>query len=291
LSPLRAAERSVVADQLHVFLFEHHAVRGALVQLDAAWKTIRSFRAYPAVVETLLGESIVAAALLASTMKQTSGTLLLQIQGDGPLRLLVAECSRDYGLRCTARWDDAIGPAPLDALIGNGRCAITLGGTDGRTRYQGIVPLEQPDLASALEGYMAQSEQLDTRIALYADREHAAGLLLQRVPDRRDPDPDAWNRIVHLGLTVTRGELAALSAPTLLRRLFPEDDVRLYSGQALRFACSCSAERVRTMLRALGRAEVESIIAERGEVEVICEFCNQRYGFDADACGRLFVSD
>jgi len=280
-----------MADRLHVFLFEHVAVRGAVVQLDTAWKTIRSLRDHPAPVEALLGEGIVAAALLASTIKSSTGTLLLQMQGDGQLKLLVAECSSDYGLRCTARWDERIAPATLATLIGNGRCAITLGDADGRTRYQGIVPLEQATLSSALESYMAQSEQLETRIALFADREHATGMILQRVPDRRDPDPDAWNRVAHLGLTVTHAELATLSAPTLLRRLFPEDDVRLYSGKPLRFACTCSADRVRNMLLTLGRAEVEGIIAERGEVEVTCEFCNQRYALDAAACDQLFAGD
>ncbi len=277
-----------MADLLHVFLFEHVAVRGALVQLDQSWRTIRSLRTYPAPVERLLGESIVAAALLASTIKTTSGTLLLQMQGDGPLTLLVAECSNDFGLRCTARWSDGIEAAPLSQLVGQGRCAITLGNADGSPRYQGIVPLEAATLAAALEGYMARSEQLDTRIELCADANTAAGMLLQRIPDRPDADEDGWNRVIHLGATVTAMELSTLPAPALLRRLFPEDDVRLFSGRTLRFACKCTPERVRTMLTSLGQAEVASIIAERGEVEVVCDYCNQRYAFGASECDRLF---
>lgn len=280
-----------MADQLHVFLFEQVAVRGALVQLDQTWRSIRALRAYPEPVERLLGESVVAAALLASTIKTTSGSLLLQMQGEGPLTLLVAECSNDYGLRCTARWTGDVSAAPLAQLVGNGRCAITLGNADGRTRYQGIVALDAATLAAALEGYMARSEQLDTRIMLFAEPDAAAGMILQRIPDRRDADPDDWNRVVHLGGTVSLIELRNLPAPALLRRLFPQDDVRLFSGRALRFACTCTPERVRTMLTTLGRAEVEQILAERGEVEVFCEFCNQRYAYGAQECARLFAAD
>jgi molecular chaperone Hsp33 len=139
-----------VSDQLHVFLFEQLAVRGALVQLDEAWREIRALRNYPPVLESLLGESVVAAALLASTIKRSDGTLLLQMQGRGPVNLLVAECSSEFGLRCTARWEGPLAPAPLKDLIGNGRCAITLGSGEGRSLYQGIVPLESPRLAGAL---------------------------------------------------------------------------------------------------------------------------------------------
>lgn len=276
-------------DRLHGFVFEHIAVRGAMVQLDATWRFIRSLRAYPAVVEGLLGEGVVASALLASTIKRTSGRLLLQMQGDGPLGLLLAECSSDYGLRCTARFDADIQPGPLPALLGQGHCAITLG--DGTQRYQGIVPLEGATLASALEGYMARSEQLETRMLLFADAAFAGGLLLQRIPERHEGDPDAWNRVVHLGSTLTADELRSLPAPMLLRRLFPQDDVRLFDGRMLRFACTCSPERVRGMLTSLGAAEVEQVLAEQGRIEVTCEFCGQRYEFGPAACRAWFDAD
>ena len=279
-----------MSDQLHVFVFENVAVRGALVQLGATWRHIRSLREYPLVVESVLGESVVAAVLLASTLKTGTGSLLLQMQGDGALSLLVAECSGDFGLRCTARWNEGIRAEPLPALLGNGRCAITLGGSDGRPRYQGIVPLAGTTLAATIESYMGRSEQLDTRIMLFADPQAASGLLLQRVPERHDADADGWNRVIHLGSTVTAAELHELPAPTLLRRLFPEDDVRLFSGRALRFACSCTPARVRGMLQTLGAKEVEAIIAEQGQVEVTCEFCGQRYAFAPDECRRLFAA-
>jgi molecular chaperone Hsp33 len=275
-------------DLLHVFVFEHIAVRGALVQLDDTWRYIRSLRAYPQAVETLLGESIVAAALLASTLKSESGNLLLQIQGDGPVRLLVAECSSELGLRCTARCADSVAAAALTELIGHGRCAITVGATDDARRYQGIVPLDRPTLAGVLESYMQRSEQLATRILLFADAQAASGLLLQRIPGRSDADSDGWNRLGHLAATVSADELRALSAAMLLRRLFPEDDLRLFGGRPLRYQCSCSRERVAGMLVSLGREEVEQVIAEQGQVEVTCEFCGRSYTFTAEDARGLF---
>jgi molecular chaperone Hsp33 len=277
----------VVSDFLHGFMLEHVAVRGAIVQLDAAWRFMRTLRAYPDVVESLLGEGLVAAALLASTLKRTHGSLLLQMQGDGALQLLLAECSSDYGLRGTARWSEPIARAPLNELIGSGRCVITLGGSGG-ARYQGIVPIESRSLARALEDYMRRSEQLDTRMLLHADAHAAVGLLLQRIPDRTDADPDDWNRVQHFAATASAQELRELPAPTLLRRLFPQDDVRLFEGRALRFACSCSIQRVEGMLTGLGSSEVESVLAERGRMEVSCEFCGQSYVLSAEQCRALF---
>jgi molecular chaperone Hsp33 len=277
-----------MTDSLHGFLFERIAVRGAIVQLDATWRHMRTLRAYPEVVESLLGEAVVASALLASTLKRTHGSLLLQMQGDGALKLLLAQCSSDYGLRGTARWSDPIAPAPLNDLIGTGRCVITLGGSDG-ARYQGIVPLESATLAQALEDYMRRSEQLETRMVLDASAQGAVGLLVQRIPDRSDPDPDDWNRVQHLAATASARELRELPVPTLLRRLFAQDDVRLFDGRGVRFECSCSTQRVESMLTGLGRSEVEAVLAERGRVEVTCEYCGQMYVFSPELCRALFA--
>jgi molecular chaperone Hsp33 len=279
-----------VSDQLHVFLFERFGARGALVQLSDTWQAIRRLRAYPDVLERLLGESVVASALLASTLKRSTGSLLIQFQGQGPIRLLVAECASDFALRCTARWQGALSPSSLGALFGNGHCAITVGSGDGRALYQGIVPLESATLTAALERYMERSEQLETRLWLFAGAEHAGGMLLQRVPQSSDADDEDFNRAVHFGATVHAEEIYALSAPALLRRLFPEDDVRLFSGRPLRFRCSCTRDRVQNMLVMLGRGEVEQIIAQEGQVEVTCEFCNQPYRFAPDECRSWFAA-
>lgn len=278
-----------MSDQLHVFLFERFAARGALVQLTESWRAIRRLREYPEMLERLLGESVVAAALLASTLKRSTGSLILQIQGQGPVKLLVAECASDFALRCTARWQGALAPAPLGALFGNGHCAITVGGGGDRPVYQGIVPLESATLTGALERYMDRSEQLETRLWLFASSDHAAGLLLQRVPQPEEADREDFNRAVHFAATVTASEICALSAPALLRRLFPQDDVRLFSGRTLRFRCSCTSERVRNMLLMLGKAEVEQVIADQGKVEVTCEFCNQAYSFEPAECLAWFA--
>ena len=279
-----------MSDQLHVFLFERFAARGALVQLSDSWCAIKRLREYPQILERLLGESVVAAALLASTLKRSTGSLIMQIQGQGPVKLLVAECASDFALRCTARWEGVVSPAPLGELFGNGHCAITVGGGGDRPVYQGIVPLENATLTGALERYMDRSEQLETRIWLFAGPANAGGLLLQRVPQSQDADDDEnFNRAVHFGATVTAAEIYALSAPALLRRLFPEDDVRLFSGRALRFRCSCTRDRVRNMLLMLGKTEVEQVIADQGKVAVTCEFCNQTYAFDPEECRAWFA--
>lgn len=276
-------------DRLHTFLFEHAPVRGALAQLGPAWTTVRGLRTYPPVLERLLGEAMAAAALLATTVK-FPGSLLMQMQGSGPLTLLAAECTHDLRMRAVARWRaDLPDQAAPHALLGDGRCALTLKGDDGRPVYQGVVPVEGETLAQVLEHHLAGSEQIETRLLLTAGTHHAAGLLLQRTPDRAEPDPDAWRRLALLGATATARELAELAPTELLRRLFPEDDVRLYAGRPLAFGCSCSAERVEAMLRMLGRDEVGAVLVERGVVEITCEFCNRRYALDAQACAALFT--
>jgi len=280
---------STTRDLLHGFIFEHIAVRGAIVQLDDTWRYIRSLRSHPVAVERLLGESIVAAALLASTLKNEASNLLLQMQGDGPLRLLVAECTSDLGLRCTARFSEGIEPGPLTELLRNGRCAITVGDTEQARRYQGVVPLDRATLSGALEAYMERSEQLDTRVLLFADAGAASGLLLQRIPGRSDEDADGWNRIVHMGATVSADELRSLSAAMVLRRLFPEDDIRMFDGRPVRYHCSCSQERVAGMLTSLGREEVKEMLAEQGCIDVTCEFCGRGYAFAPDEARRLFA--
>jgi len=279
-----------MSDLLHTFMFEHIAARGAIVQLEAAWQSMRALRRYPSIVESLLGESVVAAALLASTLKRDRGSLSIQMQGDGDLTLLLGECSNDYALRGTARWREGIGQAPLERLIGRGRCAITLRAEgDAGASYQGVVPIEGASLAQALEAYMERSEQLSTRLFLHAALDGCSGLLLQRTPARADRDPDDWNRLQHLAATVRPEEMRDCSAPELLRRLFPHDDLRLFSGRDLSFACSCSRERVRGMLAALGAEEVESVLNEQGKMEVACDFCGRAYTLSPEECRALFA--
>jgi molecular chaperone Hsp33 len=279
-------------DCLHRFLFEHYPIRGYLVHLDASWRALLEHRKYPDAIRDTLGEAVVASVLLASTLK-FDGTLSLQLKGQGPMHLLVAQCSSQLGVRAVARYREATGDRGLAALSGDGNLMVTLENEDLTQRYQGIVPLSGDKLSECLREYFENSEQLPTRLWLHADEEGASGLLLQRLSDdtvanrggsRAAMDKaeieDAWRRVQLLADTLKPVELKELSDQAILRRLFSEDDLRLFESAPVFFRCRCSRERVAGMLRALGADEVHSIIEERGNIEVHCDFCNRAYHFD-----------
>jgi molecular chaperone Hsp33 len=277
-------------DSLQRFVFEGAPVRGEIVHLDATWRAVLERHEYPLPLRTVLGELMAAAALLSSTIK-LSGSLIMQVQGSGPVKLLVVECTSEQTMRATAKWDEPLGGTDFRALVGSGRFVMTIAPEDAKQTYQGIVTLEGADVAGALEHYMATSEQLDTRLWLAADAEHAAGMLLQRLPGSRGGDPDAWERAVHLTDTVTAHELLKLPAREIIHRLYHAEDIRLFESRVMSFRCSCSRERVVNMLRLLGREEVMSILRERGSVEVNCEFCNRHYRFDPVDTEQMFVAE
>lgn len=279
------------SDSLQRFMFEHAAVRGEIVHLDATWKAVLDRRDYPLALRTVLGELMAAAALLSATLK-FSGSLIMQIQGGGPVRLLVVECGADLTMRAMAHWDgDLAEGEALPELVGEGRFVITIDPKKGRQTYQGIVDLEGGSVAAVLENYMQRSEQLDTRIWLAADSHGAAGLLLQKMPDSPEADTDAWNRAVHLGATVKPRELLDLPAREIIHRLYHEEDIRLFDSTPVHFGCTCSRERVANTLRMLGYDEVRSLLEETGYIEADCEFCNQHYVFDAVDTEQVFASD
>lgn len=270
------------------FLFENLAVRGELVRLDATVATVLAKHAYPEPLQALLGEALAAAALLTGTLK-FEGLLVLQAKGEGPLTLLMAECSHDGKLRGIARYEGEVPDAPLVSLLGAGHLAITIDPVSGN-RYQGIVPLDGMSLAECIEHYFSQSEQLGTRLWLVTEGARAAGFMLQELPATAGvgADADAWNRLCRLTDTLTASELLALAPETLLHRLFHQEDVRLFDAEGLMFACSCSQDRVRQALRSLGEPELRAIIAEQGAIRVTCEFCNQQRVFtDTDLPGLL----
>lgn len=277
-------------DSLQRFMFEHTPVRGLLVHLDATWRAVLERHDYPAPLRRPLGELMAAGALLSATLK-FDGALILQMQGDGPVKLVVVEVTSDGTLRATANWDGELPEAPLRTLLGHGRFVITLVPREGGQSYQGIVALEADGVAEVLEHYMAASEQLDTRIRLASDERSAAGMLLQRLPAPEGEDADAWNRVTRLGATLRDDELLVLPSGEVIRRLFHEEDVRVFDPAPLSFRCSCSRERVVGMLRMLGRDEVRGIVAERGSVEVTCEFCRKRYALDAVDAEQVFAAE
>ena len=274
-------------DSIQRFLFEHAPLRGEIVHLDATWRAVLERHDYPPAVRTLLGEMMAAAALLTATLK-FGGTLIMQIQGSGPVNLLVVECTSDHYMRATAKWSQVPAGGTLADLVGDGKFAITLDPGKGRPGYQGVVALEGASVAAVLEQYMLRSEQIETRLWLTACDDRAAGLLLQKLPDREAADAEAWQRATVLAASLTARELAVRDAPDLLRLLYSAEDIRLFEARPVAFRCTCSRERVSSMLCMLGRDEVASIVAERGEVEVNCEFCNQRYRFDGAAAAAVF---
>ena len=302
--------------ELHKFLFEGLPVRGMLVRLTEGWQEVLRRReeagdAFPRPVRVLMGEMAAAGVLMQSNIN-FNGAVVLQMQGDGPVKLAVAEVQPDLAFRVTAK---VVGEVPeeagLKALVnvkGHGRCAITLdpqGRVPGQQPYQGVVALHgdqrQPlhRLSEVLEHYMLQSEQLDTKLILAADDHIAAGLLIQRLPvegernlEREQDEIDfdeSYNRIAHLAASLTSEELLTLDAETVLRRLFWEEDVRRFEPAEPRFACTCSRDRVSDMLRNLGREEVNGIVAEQGKIDVGCDFCGRQYAFDAIDVDELFI--
>lgn len=278
-------------DSLHRFIFENTSIRGNIVHLNKTFKCALQHHDYPLSLRFMLGELMAASALLAATLKLQGGALILQIQGKGPLKLLVVECTAELGIRATAKWDGTLPDSGFTSMIGDGKFVITLDPKNGGQIYQGIVPLEGGTVSEILQNYMQRSEQIDTRIWLSSDDSHAAGMLLQKLPDQPESDADAWNRTTHLGGTITGRELLTLPARSILHRLFHEEDVRLFDAQPVRFRCTCSRESVGNMLKMLGINEVHSILDERGNVEVHCDFCNARYEFDKVDAELLFTKE
>ena len=275
-------------DSLHRFLFENAPIRGERVHLDASWRSVLERHDYPPLLRQMMGELTAAAVLLAATLK-LDGSLVLQIQGSGAIKLLVVECSGDLKLRATAKWEGTL-HGRLSDLVGDGRFVITLVQKNGKQAYQGIVALEGESVAEILQNYMTRSEQLDTRLWLVADEHTASGMLLQKLPEQAadDTDVDAWSRVDQLAQTLHNDELLQLPTQELLHRLFHEEDVRLFEVQPVSFHCSCSRDKIAQMLRMLGVEEVESILTERQTIEVQCEFCNRSFEFDKIDALQIF---
>lgn len=303
-------------DALSRFTVEHRSVRGEFVRLGPAWLALREHGDYPPAVRRLLGEAAAAAALLAATLK-FEGELTLQMQGDGAVRLLVAQCTHDLGLRAVARFDAArvaaleagsAGAPAFAALAGDAQLAVTIESARGGARYQGIVPVDGGSLAAALERYFEGSEQLPTAVALAADDAGVAGMLVQRLPQAgghpggqpagadapaalaaREAEATATLEVARAALAgIAADELLARPIEELLHRACAGHDLRLQPARSVAFRCRCSRERVAGMLRALGAEELDAILAEQGAVTVTCEFCHRPWRFDAvDVSGLM----
>jgi molecular chaperone Hsp33 len=298
------ASATPASDQVRRFIFENQPVRGHWVHLESAWRELHAHATYPRPVTELLGQAVVASLLLAATLK-FRGTLTFQLQGNGAVGLLVAQCTHDFRVRAVARCDEAAVGAlpPADAglfrrLVGDaGLITVTVEAEEKSLRYQGVVPLSGTSLAESLEAYFASSEQLPTRVLLAADEEHGAGMLVQKLPGADDTFEssaveEAWlgaqRGIARLG---TESALRGHDVEELLASGFPGRDLRLFRGAPVRFECRCSEGRVAGLLRALGPEEVRDVLREQGSVTVTCEFCHRPYRFDTGDVDALFADD
>jgi molecular chaperone Hsp33 len=275
-------------DILRRFIFEEFGVRGEWVKLSKSWQNAKLNQHGNAIVQENLGQALAAAVLLSATIK-FSGSIIMQAQGDGPFRTLVAQSTHDRKIRGLIRCADEVQNGPLESMFGQGRLVLTIRPDKGEP-YQGIVPLKGVNLAEVLRTYFIQSEQLDTRLWLFANEQVAAGLLLQELPEHKNFSSD-WERIVMLADTLTAPELLNLDCEPLLHRLFHEEKVRLFDAEPVQFECACSKQKIEYALRSLGSQELEHILEEKGAVEVGCEFCNKQYRFDRIDVQKLLADD
>ena len=276
-------------DYVQRFLFEDLDIRGRLVCLTGSWRRMLDGRGYPKDITALLGHTTALNVLLGANQKG-AGRVTLQVQGSGPVKLLVADCTADLKIRGMASY------AALDhkgvserTLLGDGRLAVTLEDVKSGHVYQSLVPLEGETLEQIFEHYLAQSEQLQAFLRLYADGDALCGLLLEKLPKADERDPDGWNRVKHLAATLTLDETRSAQPYDLLTRVFPEELMRVFRLYAVEYHCPYDEQKVKDMLRGLGREEVEAILAEQGEILIRNEMCNHEYRFDARAIAELFA--
>ena len=276
-------------DYVQRFLFEDLDIRGRLVCLTGAWQRMLDGRDYPEDIAALLGHTTALNILLGANQKG-SGRVTLQVQGSGPVKLLVADCTSELRIRGMAHYQkQELVLNSERGLLGNGRLSVTLEDVRSGQFYQSLVPLEGETLEQIFEHYLAQSEQATAFLRLRADSGALCGLLLEKLPRADLRDPDGWNRVKHLASTLTLDETRDAQPYDLLTRVFPEELMRVYRLYAVEYHCPYDEAKVKDMLLGLGRREVEAILAEKGEVVIRNEMCNHEYRFDARAIADLFA--
>lgn len=264
-------------NEIQTFVLEDSGIRGALVRLEETWQQVIAAHDYPSAVRALLGEGVVATLLLASGLKATPN-VSLQLQSEGPLKLLLIQCTDGQRVRAMASFKTAAATAPL---LGAGRLVVNLDTGKPNGFFQGIVPLTSANLDECLESYFEQSEQLDTRLILRSDERHVAGLLLQVLPGHgEERAAGAFEAAAACAATVSAGELATAPAEQLLPKLFAGQAVRLFAPKPVAHDCRCTPERLAGVVRMLGDDEVKTLLAEQGHVELKCEFCNRAFRYD-----------
>lgn len=274
-------------DQLQRFSFDNTDIRGEIAHLETAYQEVIRRHNYPPLIAGVVGQLMAATALLSANLK-FAGRLTLQMRMQGNITLLQAETNDKGQLRAIARYDESATAADLNFT--DGSLVITMEPEQGQ-RYQGITAIAGGNIASALEDYFAQSEQLPSQFWLAADGQRfATGLMLQKLPTAagQEADPDAWNRVNHLAGTVKEEELLQLPAATLLHRLFHEEQTRIYPASALSFFCTCSKPRIAAAIAQLGQDELNAMLQEQNKIDITCEFCQQHYSFDQAQVDALF---
>ena len=275
-------------DYVQRFLFENLDIRGRLVCLTGAWQRMLDGRDYPEDIAALLGHTTALNVLLGANQKG-AGRVTLQVQGTGPVKLLVADCTAELRIRGMAQYEKELEGKSERGLLGDGRLSVTLEDVKSGQMYQSLVPLEGETLEQIFEHYLSQSEQTSAFLRLYADDDALCGLLLEKLPGADGRDPDGWNRVTHLASTLTLDETRDAQPYDLLTRVFPEELLRVFRLYAVEYHCPYDEEKVKQMLRGLGRKEVESILAEQGEVVIRNEMCNHEYRFSAADVEKLFA--
>ena len=275
------------SDAVIPFVFESLPVRGALIQLQKSWQRMQLGHTYQMSVLETLGHAAAATGLIAQSLK-FDGTITMQLTGDGPLAVLVMQCTSELELRGMASAPDLTNNASFAELVAQARCAITVDAGAMERPYQGIVEVTGASLADSLENYYAKSAQIPSHIQLVSEPSSCGGILLQQMPDKDSPLEDDWRRLGMLAATLRPADIAAGVGIDLLGKLFAEDDVRIFRPKAARFECRCSRKRAEEVLRMLGEKEISTACAEKGRVDVTCEYCGSTRSFDAVDVSRLF---
>jgi len=289
-------------DFIQTFQIEDLNIRGRLVRMNQTFHDAIKVHAYPQPLAELIGETMILTAVLASALKY-EGIFTLQVQGDGPVSLIMADITSDGAMRAYAKMksdctgDDIAGNS-IPQVIGAGHMAFTVDQGPDMERYQGITELTGASLAECAQNYFRQSEQLETAIAITSslasgeDMPKAAGLMVQRLPSAGDGETEEenWRRAVVLMSSITPSELLdeTLSASQILYRLYHEDGVRLFDPRLIRNECRCSEDRVTRTLLSFPRAEIDSM-AEDGLITVTCEFCRTDYVYDGPRLDAMYA--
>lgn len=277
------------SDFLQKFIFEDANVRGNIVRISNTYKTILNQHPYPPIIKKLLGEALVSCILLTSSIK-FEGEVTLQFHGDKRLPLLIVQCTDQLAVRACVKYQENLSnEKDFNSAFLEGKMVLTINQYNKTQAYQSVVPIKSTSMSENLMEYFAQSEQISTKVWFAVNEESAAGILLQLMPGENSIEKEQfWEYAVHIGQTITEDELLSLNNETILYRLYHEVKVRLFEPQGVNFSCKCTPEKMKQVLKVLGKEDLEKLLTEQEQIEVSCDFCNNKYFFDAIDVAMLF---